>query len=134
MRELSNEEKRSYIETLGIERFPNAVKEANRYGFRWYSEREVLAECAKLFMSHIKRKKNPCYRALLYVLHLDGSAHMAYNTFEGINLSLRISTSDVQNFIKAMVLLDKNCYEDEYLLIVEVEPNQYQYVTAGYNK
>lgn len=132
MRELTNEEKKRYIETLGLEKFPNAIKEANHNGFRWYSEQDILFECSKLFMGHIRRKRNPCYRANLYVLHLDGSAHMAYNTFEGINISLRIPTSDVQKFVQAIILLDKNCYTDEYLLIVEVEPNQYQYVTTSY--
>lgn len=133
MRNLSNEEKRNYIENLGLTKFPNAITEENRYGFHWYSEREILTECTKLFMSHIKHKRNPYYRASLYVVHLDGTAHMAYNTFEGINISLRISLSDVKKFIKGVTLIDKNCYTDEYLLIVEVEPNRYQFITANFD-
>ena len=84
-------------------------------------------------MSHIKHKRNPYYRASLYVVHLDWTAHMAYNTFEGINISLRISLSDVKKFIKGVTLIDKNCYTDEYLLIVEVEPNRYQFIAADFD-
>ena len=132
MRFLTNEEKRYYIEKLGLTKFPNAITITNCNGFRWYSEPEILTECTKLFMSHIKRKKNPFYRANLFVVHSDGSAHMAFNTFEGINISLRVPLSDVINFVQGMVSLDKNYCKDEYLLLVEVEPNQYQYVTTNF--
>jgi hypothetical protein len=114
---------KAYIEKLGLEQAHNAIKRISNHGAMEITNINDLMNTAVDLIAGCVQKYGQDYRATVYILRQDGTAHFVYNDSNGFN------GTDKQPIEKVKYFAKEFSKDEDYILLVEVEKDKYVIVT-----